>query len=105
VSNTQYVISDVVSGSLCVDSITVSVDLSVMTPLSVVFEGSASFVFPARHWALTLDGHATLAELDKVEDTVTLIGMVAAVPTPMAFAITAEIVASAQTVYDDWSQT
>jgi hypothetical protein len=94
----------VVSGNLYVDQITVSANLSVTNILGV-FSGSTEFVFPARHWAFTLDGHATLAVGDVVLKSVSLLGMIAGIPTPGVFEVTAELVSSGQSVYDDWSPT
>jgi hypothetical protein len=95
--------SDVVSGDLCVDQITVEATIVVVN-LAITYEGSASFVFPARHWAFALDGHATLAELDTVELKVKTVGVSpAGVPVYADFDITAEIETSGQAVYDDWS--
>jgi hypothetical protein len=96
--------SGVVSGGLYVDQITVSAEITIVDPLAT-YSGSASFAFPARHWAFVLDGHATLAEGDTVEKTVSLIGDIEGVPTAGVFAVAAEIVSSGQDVYDDWSQT
>jgi hypothetical protein len=96
--------SDVVSGDLYIDQIKVSAEISVKDPVTT-YSGSAEFVFPATHWAFTLDGHATLAEKDSVTKAVSLVGIVAAVPVTGSFDITAEIVSSGQAVYDDWSPT
>jgi hypothetical protein len=96
--------SAVVSGDLYIDQIAVEASLTVTNPIAV-YSGSASFVFPARHWAFTLDGHATLAVGDTVAKTVSLTGTVAELPVVGSFSVTAEIVSSGQDVYDDWSQT
>jgi hypothetical protein len=96
--------SDVVSGGLYIDQITVRASVTVRDPVTS-YSGTVSFVFPARHWAFVLDGHATLAELDTVEQTVLLTGDIAGIPTAGSFAVTAEIERSGQDAYDDWSQT
>jgi hypothetical protein len=96
--------SNIVSGELYIDQITVNASLTVTSLLGEYF-GSASFVFPARHWALMLDGHATLAEQDTVTKTVELMGSIGGIPTPGSFAITAEISESGQSVWEDWSPT
>jgi hypothetical protein len=96
--------SAVVSGGLYIDQITISASLTIVDPIAT-YSGTASFAFPARHWAFVLDGHATLAEGDTVEQTVALMGDIEGVPTAGAFAVTAEIVSSGQEAYDDWSQT
>jgi hypothetical protein len=96
--------SDVVSGGLYIDQITMQASITVTNPVTN-YSGFASFVFPARHWAFALDGHATLAEGDTVEQTVELQGVVAEVPVIAEFDVTAELASSGQDVYDDWSQT
>jgi hypothetical protein len=95
-------VSDLVSGGLYVDGITVSANISVKSPLGL-FTGTASFAFPARHWAFALDGHATLAERDAVTKTVDLIALLAGIPTPGSFAVTAEIESVGQDIYEDYS--
>jgi hypothetical protein len=95
-------VSDVVSGNLYVDQISVSASISVIDPITS-WTGEASFVFPAQHWAFALDGHPTLAEKDVVTKSVDFTGVVAALPVKTSFAITAEIESSGQSVYDDWS--
>jgi hypothetical protein len=94
--------SGVVSGNLHIDEITVEANLEV-TLLGIVYEGSASFVFPAKHWAFMLDGHATLAVEDAVVSTARLIGYVAMAPTEASFAITAKLASSGQSTWDDYS--
>jgi hypothetical protein len=96
--------SSVVSGNLCVDQITVEASVTVRSP-ATTWDGTASFVFPARHWAFVLDGHATLAEGDTVDQTVAVTGVVGEVPVLAEFEITAELESSAQSEWDDWSQT
>lgn len=96
--------SGAVSGGLYIDGITVGADVTV-TSLGTAYSGSVSFVFPARHWAFSLDGHATLAEQDEVVQTASLVAVVAGIPVPGKFEVTARIEATGQDVYEDWSQT
>jgi hypothetical protein len=96
--------SDIVSGDLYIDRVVVDAEISVTSP-TTTYTGSAQFVFPARHWAFALDGHATLAEKDSVTKTVSLEGFVETTPVTGSFDITAEIVSSGQVVYEDWSPT
>jgi hypothetical protein len=95
-------ISDAVSGGLYIDRITANASVSVTSPVGL-FAGTASFVFPAKHWAFALDGRATLAERDAVTQDVDMTGTVAGVLTTATFSVTAEIESSGQSVYDDWS--
>jgi hypothetical protein len=95
--------SGVLSGNLCVDSIVSEASVEVVDPIAT-WTGSATFSFPARHWAFVLDGHATLAVGDSVTQNVELTAVVAGLPVKASFAITAEIESSAQDVYDDWSE-
>jgi hypothetical protein len=97
-------VSDVVSGGVYIDEISVKASITVVNPVAS-WAGTASFVFPARHWAFVLDGHATLAVGDTVDKTVTLETVIAEIPVKADFAVTAEIEASSQDVWDDWSQT
>lgn len=96
--------SEAVSGDLYIDGVAVSASVSVVS-FGVTYSGNASFVFPALHWAFSLDGHATLAETDTVTEPVDLTAIVAGAVIPGTFALTAELVASGQAVYEDWSQT
>jgi hypothetical protein len=102
-SNSGGATSGVVSGNLYIDQISVDAQLEVTSPVAV-YSGSASFVFPAAHWAFVLDGHATLAEGDVVTKSVALNGVIDTIPVVGSFDITAEIISSGQSVYDDWSQ-
>jgi hypothetical protein len=94
--------SDIVSGDLYIDQITTTASITVKSPIAV-FTGTTSFVFPARHWAFALDGHATLAVLDSVTKTVSLLAVIAGIPTAGSFEVTAEIESVGQDVYDDYS--
>jgi hypothetical protein len=89
---------------LYIDNISITVSLSVADPVTA-FSGTASatFVFPALHFALMLDGHATLAEGDILTQTVSFSGMIAAVPAVVPYAVTGEITAVGQDILDDWS--
>jgi DNA-binding beta-propeller fold protein YncE len=88
-----------------VDSISISVALSVIDPV-LAFSGAASatFTFPARHFGLLLNGHATLAEADVLTQTVVFSGVIAAVPTVLPYEVTGEITDVGQAVLRDWSE-
>jgi hypothetical protein len=96
--------SDVVSGDLCVDQIDMTAHVTIVDP-ATTWTGVASFVFPARHWAFTLDGHATLAEGDTAEATAEFSGLVDENYVQKDFDVVAEIEQSGHDAYDDWSQT
>jgi hypothetical protein len=90
---------------LYIDSISISVALSVNDPI-LAFYGSATatFVFPARHFNFLLDGHATLAENDVLTQAVMFTGMIATVPTVLPYAVTGKIMTVGQAILDDWSE-
>jgi hypothetical protein len=100
----EGVASSAVSGDLYVGQISVSAEVSVKN-LVGVFSGTVAFVFPARHRAFMLEGHATLAVNDTVTADASLMGFVGGLPVPASFVLTAEIVSSGQDVWDDYSQT
>jgi hypothetical protein len=94
--------SDVVSGDLYIDEIAVEAALEA-TLFGIVYRGAASFVFPAKHWAFMLDGHATLAVEDAVVSVAELTGYIEMAPVKAFFSVTAKLASSGQSAYDDYS--
>jgi hypothetical protein len=104
------ILSDIfiVSGNrLYIDSLSISVNLTVTDPASI-FSGTAqaTFVFPAEHYNLLLDGHPVLAEKDVLTQEVSFRGKIAGVDpiVVVSYSVTGEITASGQNGLDDWSQ-
>jgi hypothetical protein len=95
-----------VSGNLYIDQIAITGTVTVLEN-GIEYTGLVSFVFAAEHWALTLDGHPTLAEQDvaESEEEFLLSGIVEEAVVVKPFALAVEIETSGQAVWDDWSQT
>jgi hypothetical protein len=103
-SAAQGPISDAVSGEVFVDQIAMDAFIAIVFQ-AITYNGTASFVFPARHWAFMLDGHATLAEGDAVQETIEFNSVNSDVSLTRDFVVVAEIGPSEQSAYEDWSQT